>query len=108
MSDDIRVYWDEAVDVYTIIINGVWLLQCGDDDDEEQAVGRCEIIEAEDVLVYDSAKDEYSLIDENLVIPDVNKGASVDIFSLGWMRHDLDIWIDGWSRHEEYHEERTA
>ena len=72
MSDDIRVYWDKYLGVYSIVIGDTIIHAFDDSDQQFNSYMSGSDLTNDDELVYDSAEHEdYSLIDENLVVPDV-------------------------------------
>ena len=78
MSDDIRVYWDGWTGLYSIVIGNVIIHQMDVSDNQHESLLTVDHLGVDNKLVYDSAEDEdYSLIDENLVIPDVCYGSGV-------------------------------
>ena len=106
MSDDIRVYWDEGLDIYSICIDGVVI---GQDvygsfisDGRVSVITEGYLAEAgDDVLVYDSAEHaeedndewEFAQIEENLVIPDLDDASIVACTEKWeWDMDDFDNW----------------
>ncbi len=117
MSDDIRVYWDRSRDKYYIFIGELGsLVQWGDDLSTSDALYFVEG-NISDLIpcVYDSAEDEdYSLIDDNLVIPDVCYSSGVSGVDIKFSKNisfgvfsDPAFFLSLLDSHY-YHEERTA
>ena len=112
MSDDIRVYWDEELDEYLMSIgNEFCFLENAQHDNADLHWWSSRVgwfVPSGFELVYDSAEDEdYSLIDENLVIPRCIRDLVFDKDN-GWNTLDCNIYCEGVERHLQYHEERTA
>lgn len=115
--DEIRVYWDEELRMYSICIGGLVITQSMIRDDIMPFQYLCNITEGSlvgDELVYDSTEDNdeylFALIDEQLVIPDVivsrrTNGELCGIridgnVALG----DIEPFWDAVKESEEYHE----
>lgn len=116
MSEDIRVYWDGEADCYYTFIGGYSLKQWGGDLSISDFLHyeECQVSKFIPV-VYDSAEDadndewEFSLIDENLVVPDL-----IEVYIVStdddckWDNNDHQVWNNGLFDHYIYHDERTA
>ena len=120
MSDDIRVYWDEELDEYLMSIgNEFCFLENAQHDNADlhwwsSRVGW--LVPSGFELVYDSAEDEdYSLIDENLVVPMVLKDMVIGgetynrlTGETDWPPHMYTVFWEAVRVSNRYHEERTA
>ena len=95
---------ESETDTYYICIHGKVIFK-----NEFEAI----YIDEEDIsvfdLVYDSAEHEdYSLIDENLVVPDVHNGIGFNTDSFGWSPIDVSDYCGALFNQYSYHSERTA
>ena len=109
---DIRVYWDNAADKYYVFIgNSLQMIQWGSDMSMTSDVVAYDegCIEVLLPLIYEDHAEDYTLIDENLRVPDLIDICTVSMDEeCGWLKRDHEAWSNGLFEHYVYHEERTA